>query len=36
MMVWFLVYSFLIDFLVVFPSACIVLLRFGNVIGCNE
>ena len=28
--------SFLIDFLVVFPSARILLLRFGAVIGCDE
>ena len=32
----FHLYSFLIDFLVVFHSARIVLLRFGDVIGCDE
>ena len=36
MVIWFSVYSFLINFLVVFYSVYIVLLRFGDVIGCDE
>ena len=36
MVIWFSLCSFLIDFLVVFHSARIVLLRSGDVIGCNE
>ena len=36
MVIWFSLCSFLIDFLVVFHSARIVLLRFGDVIGCDE
>ena len=33
MVMLFLLYFFLIDFLVIFHSVCIVLLRFGDIIG---
>ena len=36
MVIWFSLYIFLIDFLVVFYSVYIVLLKFGNIIGCDE
>ena len=36
MMIWFLQYSFLIEFVVVFHSARVGLLSFGDVIGCDE
>ena len=36
MVIWFSLYSFLIDFLVAFHSGRIVLLRFGDVIACDE
>ena len=36
MVIWFSLCFFLIDFLVVFDSVRIVLLRFGNVIGYDE
>ena len=36
MVIWLSLCFFLIDFLVVFHSARIVLLRLGDVIGCDK